>query len=105
MIDEMLRSSPSLGNFGIFFLLGVILLLVVLGFVTYVILAERKVMGFIQVRKGPDQLGGRWGLLQTAADVLKLLIKEDVIPKLADRPLFIIAPVLAFAPSFMVRKT
>jgi NADH-quinone oxidoreductase subunit H len=102
MIDEMLRSSPSLGNFGIFFLLGVILLLVVLGFVTYVILAERKVMGFIQVRKGPDQLGGRWGLLQTAADVLKLLIKEDVIPKLADRPLFIIAPVLAFAPSFMV---
>lgn len=102
MIDEMLRSSPSLGNFGIFFLLGVVLLLVVLGFVTYVILAERKVMGFIQVRKGPDQLGGRWGLLQTAADVLKLLIKEDVIPKLADRPIFIIAPVLAFAPSFMV---
>lgn len=102
MIDEMLRSSPSLANFGIFFLLGVILLLVVLGFVTYVILAERKVMGFIQVRKGPDQLGGRWGLLQTVADVLKLLIKEDVIPKLADRPLFILAPVIAFAPSFMV---
>jgi len=102
MIDELLRSSPSLGNFGIFFLLGVILLFVVLGFVTYVILAERKVMGFMQVRKGPDQLGGRWGLLQTAADVLKLLIKEDIIPKLADRPLFIIAPVLAFAPSFMV---
>ncbi|MBB6447190.1 NADH-quinone oxidoreductase subunit NuoH [Bacillus benzoevorans] len=102
MINELLRSSPSLGHFGIFFLLTVIFLFVILGFVCYAVLAERKVMGFIQLRKGPDQLGGRWGLLQTAADVLKLLLKEDIIPKLADRPLFIIAPVLAFAPSFIV---
>jgi NADH-quinone oxidoreductase subunit H len=102
MIDEMLRSSPSLANFGIFFLLSVVFLFVVLGFVTYAVLAERKVMGFIQMRKGPDQLGGPWGLFQTVADVLKLLLKEDIIPKLADRPLFIIAPVIAFAPSFMV---
>ena len=50
-------------------------------FVTYVILAERKVMGFIQLRKGPNQVGGSWGLLQTVADVLKLLIKEDIDPK------------------------
>ena len=42
------------------------------------------------------------GLLQTVADVLKLLLKEDSIPKAADRPLFILAPVIAFAPSFMV---
>ncbi|MDV2888017.1 NADH-quinone oxidoreductase subunit H, partial [Alkalihalophilus pseudofirmus] len=45
MIEEMLHSSPGLYNFAIFFLFGVILLLVVLGFVTYSILAERKVMG------------------------------------------------------------
>ncbi|WP_010677183.1 NADH-quinone oxidoreductase subunit NuoH [Bacillus timonensis] len=102
MIDNLLNSPPSWLNFGIFFLLATILLFVILGFVTYGILAERKVMGFMQARMGPNQVGGRWGLLQTVADVLKLLIKEDVIPKVADRPLFIIAPVLAFAPAFMV---
>ncbi|WP_066296836.1 NADH-quinone oxidoreductase subunit NuoH [Bacillus sp. FJAT-29937] len=102
MVEELLHSSPGLLNFGIFFLLAVVLLLVVLGFVTYAILAERKVMGYMQMRHGPNQLGGRWGLLQTVADVLKLLLKEDIIPKLADRPLFILAPVIAFAPSFMV---
>lgn len=42
------------------------------------------------------------GLLQTVADVLKLLLKEDTIPKAADRPLFILAPIIAFAPAFMV---
>jgi NADH-quinone oxidoreductase subunit H len=105
MVNDLLQSSPGLFNFAIFFLLGVILLLVVLGFVTYGILAERKVMGYMQLRHGPNQVGGRWGLLQTVADVLKLLLKEDIIPKLADRPLFILAPVIAFAPSFMVLAT
>jgi NADH-quinone oxidoreductase subunit H len=105
MVEKLLYSSPGWANFGIFFLLGVVLLLVVLGFVTYAILAERKVMGFMQLRMGPNQLGGPWGLLQTVADVVKLLIKEDTIPKAADRPLFIIAPVIAFAPAFMVLAT
>ena len=59
-------------------------------------------MGYMQLRHGPNQVGGKWGLLQTVADVLKLLLKEDIIPKAADRPLFIIAPIIAFAPSFMV---
>lgn len=48
---------------------------------------------------------GKWGLLQTVADVLKLLIKEDTIPKKADKPLYILAPVIAFAPAFMVLAT
>lgn len=102
MVEELLHSQPGILNFGIFFLLATVLLLVILGFVTYAILAERKVMGFMQLRQGPNQVGGRWGLLQTVADVLKLLLKEDTIPKLADKPLFILAPVIAFAPSFMV---
>ncbi len=105
MIEELLHSSAGLLNFGIFFLLATIFLFVVLGFVTYAILAERKVMGFMQLRMGPNQLGGRLGLLQTVADVLKLLLKEDTIPKAADRPLFIIAPIIAFAPSFVVMAT
>ena len=105
MVEELLHSEAGLLNFGIFFLLATVLLLVVLGFVTYAILAERKVMGFMQLRHGPNQVGGRWGLLQTVADVLKLLLKEDTIPKLADRPLFILAQVIAFSPAFMVLAT
>lgn len=102
MMEELLHSTPSFLNLGIYFLLSVVLLFVVLGFVTYAILAERKVMGFMQLRHGPNQVGGRWGLLQTVTDVLKLLLKEDTIPKAADRPLFVLAPVIAFAPAFMV---
>ncbi|MCM3597466.1 NADH-quinone oxidoreductase subunit NuoH [Metabacillus idriensis] len=105
MVEGLLQSSPGISNFAIFFGLATAFLFVVLGFVTYGILAERKVMGFMQGRIGPNQVGGRWGLLQTVADVLKLLIKEDTIPKLADRPLFILAPVIAFAPAFIVLST
>lgn len=104
-MEQLLQSAPSWTNVAIFFGLGTLLLLIVLGFVTYGILAERKVMGFMQGRIGPNQVGGRWGLLQTVADVLKLLLKEDTIPKAADKPLFIIAPVIAFAPAFMVLAT
>ncbi|AWC30579.1 NADH-quinone oxidoreductase subunit NuoH [Bacillus cytotoxicus] len=102
MVERLLESSASWSNFFIFFGLAVLLLFAVLGFVTYGILAERKVMGFMQGRVGPNQVGGRFGLLQTVADVLKLLLKEDSIPKAADKPLFILAPIIAFAPAFMV---
>lgn len=102
MIHNLLASPPSILHFILYFILAVVLLFVVLGFVMYAILAERKVIGFMQLRIGPNQLGGKWGLLQTAADVLKLLLKEDSIPTKADKVLFIVAPVLAFTPAFMV---
>lgn len=79
----------------------VLLLFVVLGFVTYAILFERKVLGWMQNRIGPNHVGP-WGMLQTVADVLKLLIKEDVIPEKADSGLFKLAPVIAFVPAFAV---
>ncbi|SFS34329.1 NADH-quinone oxidoreductase subunit H [Marininema halotolerans] len=79
----------------------VILLGVVLGFVTMAILFERKVIGWMQGRHGPNRVGP-WGVLQSVADVLKLLLKEDIIPHQADRPLFKWAPIIAFVPAFAV---
>ena len=78
-----------------------VVLAIVLGVVTYLIYFERKVIGWMQGRIGPNRVGPL-GLLQSVADVLKLLIKEDVIPANADRSLFLVAPVIAFVPSFMV---
>ncbi|HZG58826.1 NADH-quinone oxidoreductase subunit NuoH [Paenibacillus sp.] len=83
---------------------GVLMLLIVLGFVTYAIYFERKVIGYMQLRPGPNRVGP-FGLLQSVADVAKLLIKEDTIPAKADRALFILAPAIAFVPSFAVIAT
>ncbi|RED57676.1 NADH-quinone oxidoreductase subunit NuoH [Cohnella lupini] len=91
----------SWGNAGIFIASAVGILAVVIIFVTYAIYFERKFIGWMQFRKGPNRTGPL-GLLQTVADVSKLLLKEDTIPKKADRGLFILAPALAFVPSFAV---
>lgn len=97
LIDEPL----TWGNAAIFALWAVAVLAVVIVFVTYAIYFERKVIGWMQFRKGPNRTGP-FGLLQTVADVAKLLLKEDTIPAKADRTLFVLAPALAFIPSFAV---
>jgi NADH-quinone oxidoreductase subunit H len=100
-MGDLVKESLTFANFSIFLLSGVVMLLLVLGFVTYAIYFERKVIGWIQLRQGPNRVGP-FGLLQSVADVTKLLLKEDVIPKKADKALFILAPVIAFIPSFVV---
>ncbi|WP_284643144.1 NADH-quinone oxidoreductase subunit NuoH [Paenibacillus silviterrae] len=98
---DLLEQQLTWTNFAILFGWGVVLLLVVLGFVTYAIYFERKVIGWMQLRIGPNRVGPL-GLLQTVADVTKLLIKEDTIPHKAERELFILAPVITFIPAFTV---
>lgn len=76
----------------------VAILIPLMGTVAYVTLAERRIIGFMQVRKGPNRVGP-WGLLQPIADAVKLLNKEVIIPTNSNRYLFLVAPILALAPS------
>jgi NADH-quinone oxidoreductase subunit H len=66
--------------------------------VAYLTYAERKIIGFMQVRLGPTRVGYK-GLLQPFADVIKLMFKEVILPTNANRFLFYVAPVLALGPA------
>ncbi len=66
--------------------------------VAYLTLAERRLIGFMQGRLGPNRVGP-WGLLQPFADVLKLLLKEVVVPANSSRFLFLTAPILSIMPA------
>ena len=76
-------------------LIIVVPLLIGVAYLTY---AERKVIGYIQTRIGPNRVGVK-GLLQPFADLIKLLSKEVVLPTRSNKYLFIIAPLFALAPS------
>lgn len=77
------------------------LMVVVLLSVAYLTYAERKVIGAMQGRVGP-QVVGPFGLLQPIADVVKLLVKEIITPSRADRPLYYLGPLMVLVPAFAV---
>jgi NADH-quinone oxidoreductase subunit H len=77
-------------------LLIVVPLILAVAYYTY---AERKVIGWMQVRRGPNRIGPL-GLFQPFADVFKLILKEIVLPENANKFLFLLAPVLSLAPAF-----
>ena len=78
-----------------------ILLLVVVTSFAYAMLAERKVLGWMQLRPGPNRVGP-WGLLQPAADAAKLILKEDLTPKSADPLIYRLAPFISLLAAFSV---
>lgn len=80
---------------------SVIILVTMLAGFAYLTLFERRVLARMQVRVGPNR-AGPWGLLQPVADGVKLIFKEEVIPRGADRLLFVLAPIVTLVPALIL---
>lgn len=78
---------------------SLVLAFVVITTFAYAMLFERKVLGWMQLRPGPNRVGP-WGLLQPAADAAKLILKEDLTPKTADPLIYRLAPFIALLTAF-----
>ncbi len=99
------RDQPTLEDFGsdvwwivLIKVVGIFAVLVLL--TLFAIVFERKVVARMQQRIGPNRVGPR-GYLQSLADGLKLAFKEDIMPALADKPVYFLAPVIATIPAFV----
>jgi len=109
MFDTLLAQGMSIWNavpawlqFLIVVLVKIVVVLIPLILsVAYFTYWERKILGWMQRRVGPNRVGP-WGLLQPFADVLKMLIKEIVVPTKSNRFLFVLAPMLSLVPAFAV---
>jgi NADH-quinone oxidoreductase subunit H len=100
-----LATDPTLDNFGTdpfwLVLLKVVVVFVLLVVMTlFSIVFERKIVAYMQARVGPNRTGPR-GYLQSLADGLKLALKEEIIPALADKPVYFLAPILSAVPAFL----
>jgi NADH-quinone oxidoreductase subunit H len=97
--------QPTLEDFGndvwwivLIKIVGIFVVLVLL--TLFAIVFERKVVARMQQRIGPNRVGWR-GYLQSLADGLKLAFKEDIMPALADKPVYFLAPIIAAIPAFL----
>jgi len=87
--------ATPFGTFVLWVIEALLILVPLVVLVAYATLAERKVLAAIQLRKGPNVVGP-WGLWQPWADAGKMLMKETIIPTGANRPLFVLAPIITF---------
>jgi NADH-quinone oxidoreductase subunit H len=99
-LDPLLVDDIGFTEVAIVAVKAFIVLNILLVTVMFVVWFERKVISDLQNRIGPNK-AGPWGILQTFADGLKLLMKEDLIPDRADRRVFILAPYLSVIPAFV----
>src|SRR6185312_10542632 len=96
------RSGPLMVDALVIPLLKVVIVLnATLVAVTYMVLLERKVIAWAQSRLGPMRVGP-YGILQPVADAIKLMIKEDITPVLADRWVFTAVPIISMVPALIV---
>ena len=77
------------------------ILVVLLLVAAYLVYFERKLLGRLQIRLGPNRCGP-FGLLQPIADAVKLLLKEDIVPAQADRLIFLFAPAVVAGSAFLI---
>lgn len=98
-LAQIWSSTPAWFQISVVSVLKIIAILIPLVLaVAYYTFAERKIIGYMQIRIGPNRVGPR-GWLQPIADVVKLLFKEALIPTNANRFLFLLAPVLTLTPA------
>jgi NADH-quinone oxidoreductase subunit H len=103
-VSTVARTLHALPPVAIAAITGFIVLNAIIGVVTYVTLLERKFAARMQSRIGPYRVGPH-GLLQPIADAVKLMMKEDIIPTAADRPVFNLAPVVFLIPCMLIFAT
>ena len=92
--------TTPLGIFVLIFAQVLAIIAFVMISLLFLVWGDRKIWAAVQMRKGPNVVGA-YGLLQSVADALKYVVKEVVIPAGADKPLFILAPMLAFVMSML----
>lgn len=90
-----------IGNITFYLIPCLIIFIVLLLIILALVLFERKLLGWLTQRKGPNRVG-LWGVLQTIADAFKLLCKENITPTNANRFLFNLAPIMIFVPVMIV---
>jgi NADH-quinone oxidoreductase subunit H len=101
-MPTQVQNLPGFGDLPIWLvLIKVLAIFVFLVVMTlFAIVFERKVVGRMQNRIGPNRVGP-WGILQSLADGVKLAFKEEIIPVLADKPVYFLAPILSAVPAFL----
>jgi NADH-quinone oxidoreductase subunit H len=105
MTSGVLAADPTLSDFNqliwwlVLLKVGIVFVFLLLTTI-FMIWFERRVIGRMQNRPGPNR-AGPWGLLQPIADALKLPLKEDIVPTTVDKLVFVVAPLLVVAPAFV----